>query len=208
MFSHASKSCGNLPVRKASTGTRGRPVLSQRTRDRECLASARRWASVNTPRLSHQNLHGEASPRLRAPPVGRTACPVLSARPSAPRPLPADPLARERAPGFLTPSGAFADTAGPRGQKGSKPAPARTPPLGLGLLPGSAPPARLGRPVREPAEGLSGRHHVMGPQPHRDSRGTWTHDSCAGACVGWGPQTCPAEAPTGLRPSGPSSVSR
>ena len=65
MFSHGSKSCGNLLTWKASAGTLGRPVLSQMTRDRECLASSRRCSSVNTPLLSHQNLRVGGAERCR-----------------------------------------------------------------------------------------------------------------------------------------------
>ena len=60
MRSHDSKSWGHCPTRKASRGTRVRPVLSQMTRDSECRPSSRRWASVNTARCSHQNLRGHA----------------------------------------------------------------------------------------------------------------------------------------------------
>lgn len=60
MWSHDSKSWGHCPTRKASRGTWVRPVLSQMTRDSECRPSSRRWASVNTPWCSHQNLRGQA----------------------------------------------------------------------------------------------------------------------------------------------------
>ena len=46
--------------------------MSQMTRDRECLASWRRWASVNTPLLSHQNLRERRGPGTGRP--LRSAC--------------------------------------------------------------------------------------------------------------------------------------
>lgn len=56
MLSHDSNSWGHVPTRKASRGTRERPVLSQMMRDRECRPSSCLWASVNTAWFSHQNL--------------------------------------------------------------------------------------------------------------------------------------------------------
>lgn len=60
MSSHALKSQGDRASRKASAGTRARPVLSQTTRGRECLSSSRRCAAENTPSLAHQNLRERA----------------------------------------------------------------------------------------------------------------------------------------------------
>lgn len=60
MSSHALKSRGDRASRKASAGTRARPVLSQTTRGRECLSSSRRCAAENTPSLAHQNLRERA----------------------------------------------------------------------------------------------------------------------------------------------------
>lgn len=48
MSSQDSKSWGNFPIRKASTGTLVRPVLSQMTRGSECFSSSCLWASVKT----------------------------------------------------------------------------------------------------------------------------------------------------------------
>lgn len=57
MSSQDSKSWGNFPIRKASTGTLVSPVLSQMTRSSECFSSSCLWASVKTLVFSHQNLY-------------------------------------------------------------------------------------------------------------------------------------------------------